>query len=112
MFFHMCDLSLSIHTSESAIISSTICKLSIIQRLELKTYLADTIKNKKRKDLEHVSVSCDRQSESVGRTQISKQRICVLGPGPPLPTSQVMFLHMQRRGKSKGLQGNVETQMW
>ena len=109
--FFICVICHWVYTPESAIIPSTICKLSIIQRLELKTYLADTIKNKTWKDLEHVSVSCDRQSGSVGRTQIRKQRTCALGPGPPLPTSQVMFLHMQRRGKSKGLRGNVETQM-
>ena len=112
-YFFICVICHWVYTPQSQLLShQLLCKLSIIQRLVLKTYLADKIKDKKREDLEHVFVSCDRQSESMGRMQIRKQRICVLGQGLPLSTSQVMFLHMQRRGKSNGLQGNVETQMW
>ena len=110
-YFFICVICHWVYTPQSQLLShQLLCKLSIIQRLLLKTYLADKIKDKKRKDPEHVFVMW--QSESMGRTQIRKQRICVLGRGLLLPTSQVMFLHMQRRGKSNGLQGNAETQMW
>ena len=69
-------------------------------------------KNKKLKDLGCVFVSCDRQRESMERTaDWETQDLCSVTGSASYYLPQIMFLHMQKRGQSNGLQGNGETQM-
>lgn len=76
-YFFICVICHWVYTPQSQLLShQLLCKLSIIQRLLLKTYLADKIKDKKRKDPEHVFVSCDRVKVWEERRLGSRGSVC------------------------------------